>query len=144
MTNLTQTPMAHGQTTSGHKIHLTHLASGAHISTTPPKDNQGDGSCFSPTDLMATSLGACATTIMSLYAQQHQIPLDSIDFKVVKIMQPAPRKIKEIQVHYILKTTCTQAQFEALKKTAATCPVRLSLNPEMIVLEQFERHPSLF
>lgn len=47
---------------------LTHLQSGNVISTDAPTDNNGRGEAFSPTDLLAASLGACAMTIMGMKA----------------------------------------------------------------------------
>ena len=42
----------------------THLQSGTEIETDAPVDNQGKGERFSPTDLVATALGACMATTM--------------------------------------------------------------------------------
>jgi organic hydroperoxide reductase OsmC/OhrA len=47
----------------------THLASGNQIVTDAPVDNQGRGEAFSPTDLVATALGACMMTIMGIKAR---------------------------------------------------------------------------
>ena len=48
-----------------------HVRSGNTIETDAPVDNQGKGEAFSPTDLMATSLGACMLTVMGIKANQH-------------------------------------------------------------------------
>ena len=44
----------------------THLQSNTSIETDAPIDNQGKGERFSPTDLLATSLGSCMLTIMGI------------------------------------------------------------------------------
>jgi len=76
-----------GKSTGRTTVELVH-ESGAVIKTTAPKDNVGDGSGFSPTDLCAASLGACGTTIMSMFAADKGIPLDGIEFGLVKEMSP--------------------------------------------------------
>ena len=53
-----------------------HLQSGQQIITDAPTDNQGKGEAFSPTDLLATSLGSCMLTIMGITANRHQINLE--------------------------------------------------------------------
>ncbi|MGO9829406.1 MAG: OsmC family protein [Myxococcaceae bacterium] len=40
----------------GLQTHLTHLPSGAELGTDAPKDNGGNGTSFSPTDLVASGL----------------------------------------------------------------------------------------
>jgi uncharacterized OsmC-like protein len=48
---------------------LTHLQSGDHFETDAPVDNNGKGERFSPTDLLATSLGTCMITVMGIKAR---------------------------------------------------------------------------
>src|SRR5262245_60564507 len=47
---------------------LHHGPSGAEIQTDAPPDNQGKGGNFSPSDLLAASLGSCVMTVMGIYA----------------------------------------------------------------------------
>ena len=79
---------------------LVHGPSGATLKTTPPQDNGGDGSAFSPTDLCAASLGACGASTAALFARRAGIPLERIAFEVVKEMTAAPRKIGKLSVVY--------------------------------------------
>ena len=46
-----------------------HLQSGNEFITDAPSDNQGKGEAFSPTDLLATSLGTCAITTIGIAAR---------------------------------------------------------------------------
>ena len=84
-----------GRSTGPTTVDLVH-ESGARIATTAPKDNGGDGSSFSPTDLCAASLGACGATIMGIYAKNHGIDLEGVDFELEKEMSAAPRKIGRV------------------------------------------------
>ena len=71
-----------------------HTPSGSPLNTDAPKDNQGRGEAFSPTDLAATSLGTCATTTMALAARKQGIELRGLKFEVTKEMSTdAPRRI---------------------------------------------------
>ncbi len=128
-----------GELFNGTSTKLCHDPSQVNINTAPPVDNGGDGSSFSPTDLCAASLGACATTIMALYAKNHRISIKSIKFKVEKTMQAAPRRISKLTVAYHIESACSAEEFEKLKAAAKTCPVRLSLSPEVEVEETFFR-----
>lgn len=119
---------------------LTHDPSGTVVRTMPPVDNGGDGSSFSPTDLCAASLGACASTIMSLYAQRNGIALDGVDFVVTKEMSASPpRRLGRLTVEYRLSTACSDAELARLEQAGRTCPVRLSLGPEVEVVERYVR-----
>ena len=63
----------------------THVKSGSQIQTDAPTDNQGKGERFSPTDLLATSLGVCAMTIMGIKARDMNVDLAGTRIEVEKI-----------------------------------------------------------
>src|SRR5436305_10294788 len=92
-------------------IELLHQDSGNQINTSPPKDNGGDGSSFSPTDLAAASLGACAATTMALFAKRNEIPLDGIAFDVEKLMHVTPRRLGKLRVAYRISLPCGEDDF---------------------------------
>ena len=118
---------------------LTH-ESNAIVKTTAPKDNGGDGSLFSPTDLFSVSLGACGATTMGLYAKNHGIELEAVTFTAEKEMSPKPpRRVQKITVHYSIKSNCDDEQFKKLIASAKACPVRNSLSADVTVVESFTR-----
>jgi len=117
-----------------------HGPSGALLETTAPKDNGGDGSRFSPTDLCAASLAVCATTTLSLYATRNGIPLVGVTFDIEKHMTSAPpRRIARLVARYRVSSPCDDADFQKLVNAGKTCPVRLSLHPDVVVEEAWER-----
>ena len=67
-----------------------HGPSGTELSTDAPKDNQGKGESFSPTDLVATALGACMLTIMGIQARTLGINIDGTTATVDKEMTATP------------------------------------------------------
>ena len=110
-----------------------HLQSGSIIETDAPKDNQGNGERFSPTDLVATALGSCMLTIMGIAARTHDIPLDGTRLNIEKLMIADPlRRIGEIKVdcHFPEGVGYDAKQRKILETAAITCPVFLSLHPE--------------
>ncbi len=123
------------------RTQATHLASAEAIITDAPVDNNGKGEAFSPTDLAATSLGSCAMTIMGIVARRDEIDFAGSEIEITKIMSAEPpRKIARIEVNFTMKTP--EALSEEVKakyvRTAHTCPVALSLHPDIEQVFNFE------
>ncbi len=111
----------------------THDQSGTVIITDAPKDNQGRGESFSPTDLVASGLGVCMLTIMGIVARRDGIALAGATARVEKHMTPAPpRRIARIVVAITLPGGITAEQRTVLERAARTCPVALSLHPDIV------------
>lgn len=109
-----------------------HLQSGVKILTDAPVDNNGKGDAFSPTDLVASALGSCMMTIMGIVANRDSVPLEGLTWSVTKVMQASPRKISEIIVDFHWENPVNDgAMIQKLKNAAKTCPVALSLDPEI-------------
>jgi uncharacterized OsmC-like protein len=114
------------------RTECTHLKSGQTIITDAPIDNNGKGEAFSPTDLTATSLGACMVTIMGIAAQNHDIDIDGTRLEVTKHMVADPRRISAIDVNIIFPDkTYVGKEKKILEAAAKTCPVALSLHPDI-------------
>jgi len=114
-----------------------HVQSGTHIITDAPVDNQGKGEAFSPTDLMSASLGSCAMTIMGIAARTHGIDMDGATASITKIMAANPRRVAEIVVDFKFPKTYTEKEQKILEHAALTCPVYLSLHPDLVKTVNF-------
>jgi uncharacterized OsmC-like protein len=110
---------------------LEHGPSGTKIRTVPPKDNGGDASSFSPTDLVGAALAACALTTMALVAKREGLPFGNAHAKVEKIMGDAPRRIAELGLHVEMPKEVLPEHRARLEEVARTCPVARSLNVEL-------------
>ncbi|MBP6624683.1 MAG: OsmC family protein [Chitinophagaceae bacterium] len=118
----------------------THLQSGTIIETDAPKDNQGLGERFSPTDLVATALGACMVSIMGIASKTHGMNVEGTRVDVEKIMVADPlRRIGEIkiQLHFSSEHVYSDKDKKILEHAAMTCPVFLSLHPDTKKTIQF-------
>ena len=107
-----------------------HAPSGNQLNTDAPKDNQGRGEAFSPTDLTATSLATCAATTMAMAGRKHGIELRGLKFEVTKEMSTdAPRRIVRLAAQFWLPIARTDENGPLLENAARNCPVAQSLNP---------------
>lgn len=112
---------------------LTHGPSKTRISTDAPKDNNGKGEAFSPTDLVGAALGSCILTTMAIIGEKNGIDIKGASFMITKHMNPAPRKISELTVELTLPERLTTEQRSMLEEIAHTCPVAKSLHPDVKV-----------
>jgi putative redox protein len=114
------------------RTEATHIASANVIITDAPLDNEGKGEAFSPTDLLAASLGSCMLTLMGIMAKRHQIDLKDSSVKITKIMVADPRRVSEIQLDFNLICAQLEAKEKQLLENAAlSCPVSKSLHPDI-------------
>jgi putative redox protein len=111
----------------------THLKSNNSFETDAPTDNQGKGERFSPTDLMATSLGACALTIMGIKARDLGLALEGTKVEVEKIMKADPRRVGGINLtfHFPDSVKADEKQRLIIERCAHTCPVFYSIHPDI-------------
>ena len=105
-----------------------HAQSGKLLQTDAPTDHDGLGESFSPTDLLATSLGTCILTIMGITAKRRQWNISGATARVEKLMtQQGPRKIDCLRVYMQLPDQCSDDQQHLLRRMAEDCPVKRNL-----------------
>ena len=114
-----------------------HLDSNHIILTDAPKDNNGLGRKFSPTDLVASSLGSCLLTIMGIVAKRHNIKLENTYADVEKKMSEKPRKISHILVNIYFSKLIVENDKKILMQAAKHCPVHNSLNSDINISINF-------
>jgi putative redox protein len=115
-------------------LHCTavHGPSGNILSTDAPKDNQGRGAAFSPTDLVATGFATCIATTMAIVGQRHGVDIGHVRFDVTKEMSTdAPRRIAQLKARFWLAPAARAVPAGVLEKAAHACPVHASLAPSV-------------
>ncbi len=114
------------------KCRAVHTDSGVSLTTAAPVDNQGDGSSFSPTDLVATGLATCMATIMGIVAKRHQFRIEGMRVCVTKEMTTdTPRRIKRLATEIRIPIPRSTDPNGLLERAANACPVHHSLHPDI-------------
>lgn len=108
-----------------------HGPSNTTLHTDAPKDNEGLGRHFSPTDLVATALGTCILTTMGLVARRNGIPMTGASVRVEKHMNASPRRIARLPVEVRVPGSFTPEQKKRLEAAGHGCPVHKSLHPDI-------------
>ena len=116
------------------RTEMEHLESAQKILTDAPKDNQGLGRTFSPTDLVASSLGSCMLTIIAIAGRTHNLNILSMNSSVSKIMSNShPRRIDVINVKIDIRGKFDEKSKIIIERSAENCPVHHSLNPNITI-----------
>ena len=118
-------------------VEACHEPSGKIIRTAAPVDNQGDGSSFSPTDLLSTSLAACILTIMGIKSKDRSIGLEGSTVKLRKHMGVEPRRVSQLELEFHLPKGLAEGDQSFLKEIARTCPVCESISTAIELDYQF-------
>lgn len=114
------------------QLRSTHTRSGQEFVTDAPVDNNGKGSAFSPTDLLASSLGLCMITIMGIAARNSGFNIDGTKARVTKIMASDPRRVGEVIVELDFPAiNYTEREKQIIRQCAKICPVSQSLHPDL-------------
>ncbi|MCC7386151.1 MAG: OsmC family protein [Deltaproteobacteria bacterium] len=105
-----------------------HGPSGSVLETDAPRDNEGRGELFSPTDLVGAALMTCAMTTMAIKGRKEGIDFTRAAGRVVKEMtSQGPRKIARLTLEIVMPAGLPPAHRTRLEEIARSCPVALSL-----------------
>ncbi|MBI1342747.1 MAG: OsmC family peroxiredoxin [Terrimonas sp.] len=114
----------------------THLRSGNSFETDAPVDNNGKGERFSPTDLLATSLGTCMITVMGIKARSMGFDLEGVKIEVLKTMKAEPRRVSGINLTFHIPASLKgleASKIKTLRIIGENCPVMKSIHPDIEV-----------
>lgn len=107
---------------------LRHGPSGVRLETDAPKDNEGRGESFSPTDLVGAALASCAVTTMAIRGRKEGITFEAARGEVVKEMTTnAPRRIRRLALRLEMPAGLGPEARRRLEDIARSCPVAMSL-----------------
>ena len=114
------------------KCEAKHLQSGDKIKTDAPLDHCGKGENFSPTDLLATSLGSCLLTIMAIKARSNGWELENISLDIEKIMSKnKERKIEHLIIDIFICEDLPQEKLDFIQNASNDCPVTRNLSDSL-------------
>jgi len=112
-----------------------HTPSGNTLVTDAPVDNNGRGESFSPTDLVATALGACMATVIGIVARRKNIAVEGMAITVRKFMaQDTPRRISRLELDIDIPLPANHPDRDLLESSARGCPVHHSIHPDIQVV----------
>jgi uncharacterized OsmC-like protein len=127
MTLISCTYHGDGQTT------LLHSDNQVEIRTDLPVDNGGQGREFSPTDLFASSLGACAVTIMGKMAESLGKSIAGTCLTIEKEMGANPRHVAKITLRFEFPASVDANDRQKYIASIKACPVHNSLGGNVAV-----------
>jgi putative redox protein len=109
-----------------------HIQSGSKIISDAPTDNQGKGEAFSPTDLLALSLATCMLTTIAIKIRNSGFTIDGAEAEATKIMASDPRRVAAIKIEFKMPANnYTNQQKQLIEQIAHSCPVALSIHPDI-------------
>lgn len=109
-----------------------HEESGDNLLTDAPRDNQGEGAHFSPTDLVGTALLSCIITTMGIVAKRFDIDMTGLKGTVEKTMTPEGAcRIARLAVVIDIPLPADHPEKARFERAATHCPVHLSLHPDI-------------
>ncbi len=126
------------------KCEAKHLQSGNLIKTDAPLDHMGKGENFSPTDLLATSLGSCLLTIMAIKSRSNGWELENIFLDIEKIMtKTKKRKIEKLIIDIYTPEYLPKEKLDFIQKASKECPVTRNLSESLYLQINWHIHKTL-
>lgn len=126
------------------KCEANHLYSNNRIKTEAPLDHYGKGENFSPTDLLATSLGTCILTIMAIKARSNGWELENLTLEIEKIMtKNNERKIEKLIIDIYIPKGLPKERLHFIQNASKDCPVTRNLSHSLDIQINWHTQKSL-
>ena len=113
------------------KIESVHEASNEVFSTYVPDNNFALRKHFSPTDIFATALAESAFASLVVLGKERNIDITGATCELKKTMYFDPRRIGEIFCVFNFPHSYSAEEQTFIENTIKSCPVYLSLHPEI-------------
>jgi uncharacterized OsmC-like protein len=109
------------------------LVSGATLFTNASAEIQDKSEGFSPVEVLAVALGACAMSIMGFYAKNHDLNIVGATLETSLTMsESSPHRVTLIEIIFTMPgRDCSDKDKKSLERAAKSCPVYNSLHPEI-------------
>lgn len=112
---------------------VTHNDNKAALLTDAPKDNFGEGTSYSASDLVAVALGTCIITTIGIKLRLTKVNIDGTTVQVEKHMSAdLPRRIAKIVVELSFPSGISHEYKKKIKEIGDGCPVAKSLHPDVV------------
>jgi len=98
---------------------------------TPDKGGAGQG--FRPHELLEAALGSCTAMVLRMYADNHDIPLESAAVEVT--LDRREPETATFVCRIALAGDLTPEQRKRLLRAARACPVRRTLSGKLLFVE---------
>lgn len=116
--------------------HATHVKNEATVRTAISRNGEPNDA-YTPSDLVAASLGACMVSTMAIAAAKHELDLSGATVRVVEHADHGPYRIKAFDITLDVPVKVTRRQQQSLERAASACPVHHALHPDIKVKSTF-------
>jgi putative redox protein len=128
-------PIMKGTWVDGLRIRVAHPAGDSFLTDGPVE--YGGGAGFSPTDLVAAALGACALSMAAMVGERLGCAMAGSHMESTRKMTSQPVRIAEISVVLHLPKAMPAEHRAKIEQAAGRCPVRASVHPDIDVRLDF-------
>lgn len=108
---------------------------GLEVATDQVRDQGGDDTALTPTELFIAALGTCAGVYVLNFAKRHDLPVEGLRIEVDYSYAERPRRVGSVQIRVRMPQPVGEQEGVALQRVAEQCLVHNSLRqpPEVTI-----------